>query len=269
MPVHNLDWLKAQSVTVFNWMKLDVLTVSVLAQVCAIIAVFLIVRFLSKYAANWVERQTQRRKGWGIIRIHASYQEVFLLLLLPSLLWIAVLTAQGAFLPFAILRTAATLATAWGIIRFTSSAIESVFWSRLIAVGLWVLAALNIFGWLVPTIEIADRASFTVGTIRLSVLFLVKSVIAYGVIFWIVRFLSGILERGFQRAAGMTPSQRVLFSKLSNIVLYLVNCPISCSTLPPSWSVSTLSGSTSHRSLFLAALSGSASALVCKRSYPT
>lgn len=216
-----LEWLRAQSVTVRSWIAGDVATVSTLAQVCAIVAAFLIVRFLSGHAGVWVERQMQRRKGLGIIRIHASYQEVFFLLFLPSLLWIFVLTAKGAFLPFAILEIAATLATAWGIIRLTSSTIESVFWSRVIAVSLLILVVLNIFGWLAPTIEIADRASFTVGTMRMSVLLLMKGVIAYGVIFWVVRFLTGILDRGYARATGLTPSQRVLFSKLSNIALYV------------------------------------------------
>jgi len=216
-----LEWLKAQWGPVLNRIEVDVLTISALSQVGVIIAAFLIARFLAGHTTVWVERQTQHRKGLSLIRIHASYQEVFFLLFLPSLLWFAVLTAQGAFLPFAVMRTAATLATAWGIIRFTSSTIESAFWSRLIAVVLWILAALSIFGWLAPAIEIADRASFTVGTIRLSVLLLVKGAIAYGVIFWIVRFLSGVVDRGFEKATGMTPSQRVLFSKLSNIALYV------------------------------------------------
>lgn len=214
-------WLKAHSGTVLNWIETDLMTVSALAQVSAIVAAFLVARFLAGHATVWIERLAQRRKGLSLVRIHASYQEVFFLLFLPTLLWVATLTAQGAFLPFAVLKTAATLATAWGIIRFTSSTIESPFWSRLIAVTLWILAALSIFGWLSPTIEIADRASFTVGTIRLSVLLLVKGVIAYGVIFWIVRFLSGVVDRGFAKASGMTPSQRVLFSKLSNIALYV------------------------------------------------
>lgn len=216
-----LEWLKAQWGPVLNRIEVDVLTISALSQVGVIIAAFLIARFLARHTTVWVERQTQHRKGLSLIRIHASYQEVFFLLFLPSLLWFAVLTAQGAFLPFAVMRTAATLATAWGIIRFTSSTIESAFWSRLIAVVLWILAALSIFGWLAPAIEIADRASFTVGTIRLSVLLLVKGAIAYGVIFWIVRFLSGVVDRGFEKATSMTPSQRVLFSKLSNIALYV------------------------------------------------
>ncbi len=216
-----LEWLKAQWGPVLNRIEVDVLTISALSQVGVIIAAFLIARFLAGHTTVWVERQTQHRKGLSLIRIHASYQEVFFLLFLPSLLWFAVLTAQGAFLPFAVMRTAATLATAWGIIRFTSSTIESAFWSRLIAVVLWILAALSIFGWLAPAIEIADRASFTVGTIRLSVLLLVKGAIAYGVIFWIVRFLSGVVDRGFEKATSMTPSQRVLFSKLSNIALYV------------------------------------------------
>jgi small-conductance mechanosensitive channel len=225
--MQNFSWpfigeLSQKLMSATRWAEIHLATWSTLAQVACLIFAFVAASYLSKRAAQWVSVQMQRRKRLSIIRIHASNDEIFFLLFSLAFVWLATLIAQGAHLPFVILHTAATLVTAWAIIRFTSSAIESDFWARLIAVTLWLLAALNIFGWLTPAIDLADRAAFSVGTMRFSVLFVIKSLIAYGVLFWLVRFFSGILERSFHKASALTPSQRVLFNKLSNIALYAI-----------------------------------------------
>lgn len=225
--MQNFSWpfigeLSQQLMSATKWAEIHLATWSTLAQVACIIIAFVAAFYLSKQAAQWLSVQMQRRKRLSIIRIHASNGEIFFLLFSLAFVWLATLIAQGAHLPFVILHTAATLVTAWAIIRFTSSAIESDFWARLIAVTLWLLAALSIFGWLTPAIDLADRAAFSVGTMRFSVLFVIKSLIAYGVLFWLVRFFSGILERSFHKASALTPSQRVLFNKLSNIALYAI-----------------------------------------------
>lgn len=217
-----VDEISRKLTSFVEWAELHIATWSTLAQVSCIIIAFAAASYLSKRAAQWLSVQMQRRNRLHVIRFHASNGEIFFLVFSLAFIWLATLIAQGAHLPFVILQTVATLATAWAIIRFTSSAIDSNFWSRVIAVALWLIAALNIFGWLTPAIDLADRAAFTVGTMRFSVLFVIKSLIAYGVLFWLVRFFSGIMDRSFHKATGLTPSQRVLFNKLSNIALYAV-----------------------------------------------
>ncbi|MBI1260824.1 MAG: mechanosensitive ion channel [Rhizobiales bacterium] len=217
-----VTWIETQSAALLKWADAHLLSWGAAVQGLCIVLTIVAARFLSKHAAAWLSRKLQHIKPLGIIRIHASYQEIFFLIFMLGLLWCANLTAQAAALPDAILKTVAILATAWGIIRFTSSMIESRFWSRLIAVTLWIMAALSIFGWLTPAIDLADRAAFTVGTIRISLLLVIKSLIAYSVLFWLVRIFSSVLERSFRKATGLTPSQQVLFNKLANISLYTV-----------------------------------------------
>lgn len=217
-----LNWLETQTAALLEWAQAHLLSWGAAAQGICIVAAIIVAQVLSKYAATWLGRKLHSNKPLSIIRIHASPHEIFFLIFMLGLLWSASLTAQAAALPGAILKTAAILATAWGIIRVTSSLIESLFWSRLIAVTLWIMAALSIFGWLTPAIDLADRAAFTVGTIRISLLLVIKSLIAYIVLFWLVRIFSGILERSFRKAAGLTPSQQVLFNKLANITLYTI-----------------------------------------------
>ena len=225
--MQNFSWLQADKlsqtlVKVTHWIEINVVSWSTLGQAACIVAAIVAGSFLSTPAAKWFAAQVQKRKPLGFIRIHASNREIFFLIFTLMLLWLVTLMAQGAHLPFTILQTVATLASVWAIIRFTSSTLQSDFLSRLVAVSLWILAALSIFDLLKPAIDLADRAAFSVGSIRLSVLFVIKSLIAYGILFWLVRFGSNILERVFMHAAGLTPSQRVLFSKLSTITLYAI-----------------------------------------------
>lgn len=206
----------------YAWFEFHVLTLDTLVQLPLAVALVMVARLLSRRSAGWVEKKLEERARRSIVRIHASYGEIFFLAYTVIFLWFAVTFAQGAELPSRLLSTFASLATAWGIIRFTSSTIESPFWSRLIAVTLWTLAALNIIGWLDPAIAMLDRAAITMGNVRLSLLLIVKSLLAIGFLLWAIGFISGLLERSLYKAQGLNPSQRVLFHKLSNIALYTV-----------------------------------------------
>lgn len=206
----------------FIWLGDNVITLDTLVQLPLVVALVMTARLLSRQSAGWLEEKLKERNRRSIVRIYASYREIFFLAYAILLLWAAVSLAQSAQLPYRLLRTVASLATAWGIIRFTSSTIESPFWSRLIALTLWTLAALNIIGWLDPAIALMDRAAITIGDVRLSFLLIIKSMLAFAFLLWVIGFLSRLLERSFSKAPGLNPSQRVLFHKLSNIVLYTI-----------------------------------------------
>jgi len=225
--MQNFSWMQTDKldhalVESLHWAEINIAAWGTAGQVACLIVAIVAGSFLSTPAARWFAAQVQKRKPLGFIRIHASSREIFFLIFTLALLWLMATIAQGAHLPFLILQTVATLASVWAIIRFTSSTIKSEFLARLVAVSLWLLAALSIFGWLTPAIDLANRAAFSVGSIRLSLLFIVKSIAAYGILFWLVRLGSNLIDRGFARANGLTPSQQVLFNKLSTIALYAV-----------------------------------------------
>ena len=202
------------------WLNDGALSWWSLGQVMFVAFVLLCAHALARKSGTWLQLKIKNKLHLGAIRIHASYQEIFFLIYSVALIWSGTLIAEGAGLPHQMLRIMVSLATAWAVIRFTSSVIQTPFWSRLIALVLWSLAALNIVGWLGPVIEIMDKAAVTVGDFRLSVLIVAKSLLAFGVLFWSVRIVSAMLERLFYRSQGLTPSQRVLFQKLSNIILF-------------------------------------------------
>lgn len=216
------DWISSKTAFLLSWLNENVMVWSTLIQAAIILLIWLGTRLLAKKSAGWLEKKLKQRGRKSIIRIHASTQELFSLFYFAMFLWFAFTAAQGAEFPSNLIKIVASLATAWGIIRFTSSTIESPFWSRIIAFTLWVLAALNIVGWLAPAIGIMDKAAINVGEFNLSLLLVLKSLLAFAILLWVVGFLTGVLDRSFKKAQGLTPSQQVLFFKLSNIALYVL-----------------------------------------------
>jgi small-conductance mechanosensitive channel len=214
--------LHEQLALVIPWMYTNVIAWSTVAQLCVIAASCMLAWIFSRRMAAWLHLSLKNNPRKSVFHIYASYRELFFLTLTALFLWLAALLTEGIGLPYRFLWTMASLTTAWAVIRLTSSTLQSPFWSRLIAVTLWIMAALNIVGWLGTTIMLMDKTAFTIGTFKLSLLLIVKSVAAFVVLLWAIRIFSTTLERSFMKAQGLTPSQRVLFYKLSNLTLYAV-----------------------------------------------
>ncbi|MBI1216714.1 MAG: mechanosensitive ion channel [Alphaproteobacteria bacterium] len=207
-----LDW--ARHLTFSGQMAGESLAIAVIAALAW---------YFSEPSAVWLEtRLKPRGNGWAPVRLHASYRELFFLIYSSAALWCVVMVAAGLSTPLAIIHTTASLVAAWGVIRLTSGTIRNIFWSRLIAFFLWGMVALSIMGWLDRVVGILHKATFSIGDFKLSLLVMVKSVIAFGVLLWAVRIISGFLDHAFSKTDGLTPSQRVLFQKVSNITLYAV-----------------------------------------------
>jgi small-conductance mechanosensitive channel len=51
---------------------------------------------------------------------------------------------------------------------------------------------------------------------------IIKGIFAFALLLWVVSFVSKLLETSFRKAHGLTPSQKVLFSKISTILLYII-----------------------------------------------
>lgn len=215
-------WITSKTAFYLNWLNEHVVVWSTLVQAAIILAIWLATRLLAEKSAGWLERILKPGARKSIIRIHASPQELLFLFYFAVFLWFSFAAVQDTAVSSNLIKITASLVTAWGVIRLTSSVIESPFWSRLIAILLWVLAALNIVGWLTPAITIMDKAAINIGDFKLSLLLVFKSLLAFAILLWAVGLLSGVMERSFNKATGLTPSQQVLFFKLSNISLYVL-----------------------------------------------
>ncbi len=133
--------------------------------------------------------------------------------------WLVIGIASSAAWPVQLLNTIASLVTAWLVIRLFTSAIHNQSIARMIAITAWSVAALNIFGLLGEAISILDSWSVVFGTIRISPLTVIKTIIALWFSLWLASGLASLVERRLQLSKTVDPSMSVLAGKLTRITL--------------------------------------------------
>jgi len=199
-----------------------VFTLSSLQQMMAIIFIMVVTWVLAREIARWIHSKANIWHEHYLLhvtsRIYLSMRNILFLILSPLLLWTAVMVASAAKWPNSTLNGAASLVSAWTVIRLSSSVIKSPFWSKTFAVSMGTIAALNIVGWLDPTLAVLDNAIIPLGERKLSLLGIVKGGVILAFLLWLARITSEAMERVLLRSE-LSPSQKVLFYKLTKILL--------------------------------------------------
>ncbi len=136
-------------------------------------------------------------------------------------LLIAVQLKEAGIIPFdmQVAAAAISLLVAWIFIRIAAQFIRNSFFRHLVAAVAWVIAALSIMGVLESTAETLDSVGITLGDFRLSALSVTKGVISLFVLLYIATFLSSLVERKIYKVSALTPSSRVLISKIVRVAL--------------------------------------------------
>lgn len=185
--------------------------------ISAILA-YILARPVSTLFKAWLARRNRK----FIFHVYAAPRELFFLFFISAFLWLAVLGLALAGQDLILLKTMASLVTAWGVIRLVSGTIANRLWARIIAVILWTIVTLGILDLLDPITALLDSAAVSFGKVRISLLVIVKALIIFSLLIWIMGIVTRVLERGFTTVSGLTSSQRVLFYKLSTISLYAI-----------------------------------------------
>jgi small-conductance mechanosensitive channel len=204
------------------WLFAEVLAISSLLQLVAVAAAFAIAWILAPFLRRALGRLAGWRSDFWIVRSVTAVEHVSLPLIWLASVWIAAFAATGLAWSHHILTIALSLLSAWVVINLASSLFGDRIWSRAVAVVAWTIAALNILGLLEPTIRLLDSGAIQLGGIRISALTVLEGVFSLAILLWAATIISSMLERRIDRAEGLTPSVRVLFSKLLKIVLVAI-----------------------------------------------
>ena len=138
-----------------------------------------------------------------------------------SLQWVANGVARELEWPSHILTIAASLLTAWLLIRLATMLLANKALARFIAIAAWTIAALNIFGLLDDASTLLDSWSVNVGEVRVSPLTVVKIAISLWFALWLANGLAALVERRLGRSESVAPTMRVLGAKLTRISLII------------------------------------------------
>jgi small-conductance mechanosensitive channel len=109
--------------------------------------------------------------------------------------------------------------TAWIIIRLAARLIRQTVWSNLVFFLVWGIVALNLLGLLDPLMTSLDSLAFNLGQLRISALTVIKGMAALAVFLWAASLASRFLSERIRHIEDLTPTLKVLLSKLLSFVL--------------------------------------------------
>ncbi|MCF6370039.1 mechanosensitive ion channel [Rhizobium sp. TRM95001] len=139
-------------------------------------------------------------------------------------LWVAValMRQTGDPLHVWLISKTLVLATAWLVVSVLTRIIRNRSVARIVAVGVWIYLALRLVELDEPVAQQLNNAAIQLGAVRLSLLAVIKGVIVSAAVIWAAIFLGNIASNRVERASSITPTFRVLISKLIKIVLILL-----------------------------------------------
>ena len=111
------------------------------------------------------------------------------------------------------------LLTAWILIRALAQIIENSFTRQIVATCGWIIAALSILGVMEEAKSAMDAVGMDFGNFRLSLLTIVKFIIAIGILLAITKLMTNAAERSLHSVTDLTPSARVLLIKVIKVIL--------------------------------------------------
>ena len=220
----DLIWLESTQMRVEYWLLTKVLVWSSLVQlvivVLGLVLSFFIARPIKKKLAEYPSRREWTERSARL------FTKITTPLVFPTIgllvLWALSALAESLELPRAFLTTAINLIGVWIVIRLTSSLIRHEQLARLIAVAAFVVAILNVFDLLQPTVQFLDATGLRIGGVYLSLLSLLKGAVQLAILLWLAVIGSRIADQRIQRAHSLTPSIRVLTGKLVRFSLYII-----------------------------------------------
>ena len=144
-------------------------------------------------------------------------------LVFPSLLfaWVGLFAILYIVIkqPWPLLSTAMSLTVAWFIIRLGTSFIDNPLISKTVSAVVWVIAALNILGYLSPVVEFLDKTKFNMGQSSVSLYAVVSSIFSIAIFLWIAFALIKLVDNILKSSKNITPSARALLSKTFKFAL--------------------------------------------------
>ena len=200
---------------VWEWFELTILRQSTLQQGVVLLLVALAVFAVHRPLIRFVRTRIDRLRAGPLQQAVTPFARLSPWLLLLLLLWFATLAFHANDLPVDLIRLVESLAIAWVLIRLTASLVRDAALARAVAIAAWIFAAINIAGLTERVVHLLDSMALPIGSFRLSVLLILKGVLALGVYIWIANTISRIAEHRLQRTPRITPAMQVLASKLA------------------------------------------------------
>ncbi len=193
-----------------------------LIQIAIVLLILLSSRIITRLCEETVNQRLRQIEGQrSLLRFLIILHQRLFWLLASVQLWIAYGVLRSVTWPSNsyLIRVLAGLATTWFIISVLSRLIRNRFFSRLIAIFAWTVAALYILGLLPETQAALDSAAFNLGQTKVSALSVIKSGILLTLLVWVASTASQFLGNTINKNEDLSPSVKVLLTKVLRFCL--------------------------------------------------
>lgn len=216
-----MDFVEAFD-AVGSWMRTVLLNEWTFFQLALIVAGYLLCGLLARRIEPVVEARARTIKGNpDLLRVIIAFMRRLRWLFLIVWLWIA----DAMLLRFGwpsyrwLVATALTLAAAWFVISVLTRIIRNQTLARVVAITGWTYFAAYAVGLDRVILTTLDGVAFNLGAVRLSLLLVLKAIILSFALIWLAVLVGNVSAHWIQRSADLTPSFKVLISKLVKIGL--------------------------------------------------
>ena len=126
---------------------------------------------------------------------------------------------------------AANLSATWLVINVLSRIIRSRLVARFVSYVLWGIVALNLTGYLAPTVGLLDSLGLTIGEVRITALAVIQGLALLIGLTWLASQTGNFVENRIQRVPELTPSLQVLIGKFVKIFLVVVAIAVALNSV--------------------------------------
>ncbi|TCU16988.1 mechanosensitive ion channel-like protein [Rhizobium sullae] len=216
-----MDFLEAVNAA-RSWLQAFLLNEWTLYQSALIVAGYLLSGWLAKRIEPALESRARTIKGNpDLLRVIIAFMRRTRWLFLIVLLAIA----DVVLLRFAwpshrwLMGTALTLVVAWFVISVLTRIIRNQMLARVVAAAGWLYFALYALGLDRALLAALDDVAINLGAVRLSMLLVLKAIVLSVALIWLAVLIGNMSSNWIQKSADLTPSLKVLISKLVKIGL--------------------------------------------------
>jgi len=224
--------------TMEMWVHDNVFVYSNLLQLCLIALTLLVCWYLTPSIKDWREKEIVNKNRSLLRFIPTSlyiHQSLIASLILPIiwLLSLSLLLLIGAAIEtsYHLIKIAVSLLAAWVFINLTTGMLRNKALSKFIAMVVWSVAALNILNLIGPVTDVLDDIGLTVGELRISALIVIEGVFLLIILLWLAILVSQFVDQQIRKSADITPSVKVLISKLIKITLIIIAVVVAISSV--------------------------------------
>ncbi|GGF11429.1 mechanosensitive ion channel protein [Aliidongia dinghuensis] len=219
LQVPTMTSLEEWARTVVVWAGERVFSLNSLAQLGVSVLAALIAWWLGPRLGRALQAYGERFTAWVAVQLLIAAGAAVPGVLFLFLLQLGVLGFDHADYPSHLLRLVFGLTLAWVAIHFSSSFVRDRKLAQLIAFGAFLIAALNIAGLIGPTMALLDAMAVTIGTLRLSLLLLLRGTLVLVVLVWLANLAARLAEQRLRLLPRLTPAMQVLIAKLIKVTL--------------------------------------------------